>query len=511
MSMSMSFSKILIGSDTKGVIEMEPVAFYEITDHSVKYVVMYRLRFISSSTGSKIESIESLIPYYVSDGATNKLRANMLYPFMCYSSISHADSCPYNIDRKGDQSHFPVLLKYNILDNLNIDALESELFATFSTLFPDLPLEIAALGEKIRIPLNKNDRGHDLISVLQRITNLADFLICISSDSIRHFNAGTERQAIENGKYCPLSPVQTDDGSDYTNLSIFGKQGLYMTKTATGLDNASSPFNKHFRMSILATLNKWYQLFVHNGIMMVIPSEFVPQRITVTDFNEIANVCNKHVTKVNLKNYKIISNAITEVVTDFDLGEPTRSQLESILVRTARTEEEINEDELYKQVLKRESAVCMSKDAGIGKKNVFEMSPQEIENELGSYSEFIAKPSETVKTKVRTSDGEKLIIVSLQKYISDTIRNPRTNVNTLRDIILDVRIRKMRDNIEKQRSIRDGGSGSGSNNGVKKRRRNFVYKNKNKTRMASVMSRIKNNKNTKNTKKKNRTRVKTRK
>jgi hypothetical protein len=153
----------------------------------------------------------------------------------------------------------------------------------------------------------------------------------------------------------------------------------------------------------------------------------------------------------------------------------------------------------------------MSKDAGIGKKNVFEMSPLEIENELGSYSEFIAKPSETVKTKVHTPDGEKPIIVSLQNYISDTIRNPRTNIHTLREIILDVRIRKMRDDIENQRSIRDGGSGSGSNNGVKKRRRNFVYKNKNKTRTASVMSRIKNNKNTKNTKKKNRTRVKTRK
>lgn len=509
MSMSMSFSKIWIRSDTKGAIEMEPVAFYEITDHSVKYIVMYRLRF-TSSTSSKTESIESLIPYYVSDGTTNKLRANMLYPFMCYSSISHADSCPYNIDRTGGQSHFPVLLKYNILENLNIDALESELFATFSTIFPDLPLEIDTLAEKIRIPLNKNDRGHDLISVLQRITNLADFLICISSDSIRQFNADTERQAIENGKYCPLSPVQADGGSDYTNLSIFGKQGVYMTKTARpSVDNASSPFNKHFRTSILATLNKWYQLFVHNGIMTVIPSEFVPQRITVTDFNEIANVCNKHVTKINLKNYKIISNAITEVVTDFDLNESTRSQLESILVRTAITEEEINEDEIYKQVLKRESAVCMSKDAGIGKKNVFEMSPLEIEKELGSYSEFIAKPSETVITKVRTPDGEKPIIVSLQKYISDTIRDPRTNIHTLRDIILDVRIRKMRDDIEKQRSIRDGGSGSSS--GVKKRRRNFVYKNKNKTRMASVMSRIKNNKNTKNTKKKNRTRVKTRK
>lgn len=488
MSMSMSFSKIWIRSDTKGDIEMEPVAFYEITDHSVKYVVMYRLRFISSSsTGSKTELIESLIPYYVSDGATNKLRANMLYPFMCYSSISHADSCPYNIDRTGGQSHFPVLLKYNISDNLNIDALESELFATFSTLFPELPLEIAALAEKIRIPLNKNYRGHDLISVLQRITNLADFLVCISTDSIRHFNVDTERQAIENGKYCPFSPVQTDGGSDYTNLSIFGKQGVYMTKTARpSVDNASSPFNKHFRTSILATLNKWYQLFVHNGIMTVIPSEFAPQRITVADFNEIANVCNKPVTKINLKNYKIISNAITEVVTDFDLGEPTHSQLESMLVRTARTEE-INEDELYKQVLKRESAVCVSKDAGISKKNVFEMSPLEIENELGSYSDFIA------------------VIVGLQERISDTIRNPRTNINTLREIILDVRTRKMRDDIEKQRSSRDGGSG---NNGVKKRRRIFVYKNKNKTRMASVMSRIKHNK---NNKKKNRTRVKTRK
>ena len=208
----MHFYKISLQSYTKGAIIMTPVEFYTISDHEIKYVVMYNLKFINTN-----EEIESNIPYYISNGNTNKLRANMLYPFMCYSNTYNKENCPYDISRESyaTYKYTSLLLKYKILNNIDIDKLEEELLRTFIQIYPE---EQTKIRNKIRL---KDLQGHDLISVMQRITNLVDFFICIVNDTIRDFNYRLEQTDINLGKYCPLSLEQRKSNIDYTNLNIF--------------------------------------------------------------------------------------------------------------------------------------------------------------------------------------------------------------------------------------------------------------------------------------------------
>ena len=110
----MNFNKITIHSETKGTIIITPEKFYKVPESTVCYVVIYSLKF--KDRNPEIPEIESKIPYYISDGGTNKLRANMLYPFMCYSNMNEVENCPFNITRTRPPSYgySSLLLKYNM-------------------------------------------------------------------------------------------------------------------------------------------------------------------------------------------------------------------------------------------------------------------------------------------------------------------------------------------------------------------------------------------------------------
>jgi hypothetical protein len=439
--MPMQFSTITMQFGTNGMITMTPVQFYEITDHHVKYIVMYHLKFTAPD-------IEATIPYYVSDGTTNKLRANMLYPFMCYSSMSQATDCPYNMTRASNQ-FMNILLKYSIIANINIDALESTLYAIFQNHFN--PEETEQLRIKLTVPSNKDLRGNDLISVLQRITNLIDFLICISCDSVRKFTVD-ERQDIEHGKYCPLSQDQMETDINYADLSIPGEQGQYRYKNCRNLpvtDDARSQFNAHFRLAILATLHSYYQSFVDNGIVQMTQTEFTPEPRTVAEFNKLAGACNKRVAQTNIKNYKIISVKAGVMTAATTASQGSMSLLHSVLKITSFTsDEEINEDALYNSILNSQS--CVSERAQIGKKNVYEMTEDEMEREIDSYSDFVG--SETTMVDVKTIDGTMASVVgNLGKYITQKIeaasmKPPSEKITIYSNILLDIRMRKMRYN-----------------------------------------------------------------
>lgn len=381
----MNFGKITVDSETKGTVIMTPNRFFIISDNDVKYVVMYNLKFVNIG-----EEIEANIPYYLSNGATNKLRANMLYPFMCYSSINEVSTCPYDTYRRTRGNPYTsVLLKYNSPGNINIDKLEEDLLNTFLGIYSESVEETSKIESKIR---NKRQQGNDLISVLQRITNLLDFIICITNDSIREFNYLTERTDIDNGKYRPLSHEQKET-NDYTDLSIFGQETKYNVSESQ-IDDSSSPFNNHFRLVILTILNKYYKLFVDNNIIDIETMKLEPEIITVEMFNRIVNICDKKTAKLNMTNYKVISNQIIDVISEkIDINDIITEQakilLKSIIKQTTTTL--TNDDDIYNQLLSNWKVQCLSKKITINTKNINKMDVLEICQELSTYSDYVSK------------------------------------------------------------------------------------------------------------------------
>jgi hypothetical protein len=295
--------------------------------------------------------------------------------------------CPYNPDKQNTRNNKgSLLLKYKIGEYINIDELERQLLYTFLDMYSSLEKEKSRMRNKIT---NKYQQGDDLISVLQRITNLVDFIICIVNDNIRNFDYTREQVDIDNGKYRPLSDEQKKEKIDYINLSIFGQETIYNRSTIKE-DDSSSEFNNHFRAVILTILNKYYKLFSENKIINIQPIIVESETITINMFNKIADICEKEKSRSNIKFYKSISDKFIELVTEkIDIIEPISDEnklaLKSILKQTENIE--LN-NLLYDELLKGWNVQCPSSSNNINYKYIYEMTEEEICKELTNYTDF---------------------------------------------------------------------------------------------------------------------------
>jgi len=480
--MNLNFKSIKLES-ALGVITMKPDLrhFYEVTDHSVKYVILYELESVSRD--GRGPTVKTTIPYYVSSGVTNKLRANMLYPFMCYSNMSDADTCPFNVNVKGNPFS-PVLIKYNVVESIDIRALEHTLIEHFAKIFPNPKSDVERL-QRVLLQESRND----LVSVLKRLTNLVDFVICISCDSVQNFEpTPNEVAAVKSGKYCSLSQAQIDAGVDYTDLSIPGQEGEYEYVSHMSQqrerENARSDFNTNFRVAILATLKAYYDLFSLKGLVVSSVAATPPVRITVSELNRFLNACNKEATQRNIESYKHVSMHMMDIVRVFAPEGLLRSRVHM-------------HENTYDTLLQM-GYTCKRRDSQIGTSNVFQLSEQDepvILGELQSYSDFIKSQTVTRKKKDGTTVIESLK-PGFDKFITETVQIKDVNekMKRLRDSLIDIRIRKMKSEIKG----RGGGGGrSRSQKHIKSKNKNFRNKSKKskpKNKKSKSKNKIKNKK-----------------
>jgi hypothetical protein len=418
----MNFNKITINSPTNGSVIITPEKFYKIPESEAYYVVMYSLIF--KHNNPEIDEIKAEIPYYISNGGTNKLRANMLYPFMCYSKINEMVNCPFDINRYSlaSSGYTPLLLKYQILSNINIKKLEEDLLHTFLGMYSHLGEESVQMSKKL---FWEHDRGDDLISVLERITNLLDFIICITNDVISNFDYKLEEEHINNGKYRPLSIEQKQSIADFTDLSIYGQETSYLLNQK--FDNSSSSFNNHFRLVILTILNKYCKLFVDNYIINIERTTLHPDIISINRFNIIANICNKHIAERNMIYYKLISNQLSTIITEkidsiTTISKVDREKMNSIILQTDR--EQIKDDKIYEYLINYKwNSLCSSKGININTKKISDMNITEICAELNEYYEFISIDHHTLRNEIKqkcieqTSSENEQHLVSLRKLL----------------------------------------------------------------------------------------------
>lgn len=347
----MNFTQIRIDSETKGTVVMTPEHLYEISDYDIKYVIIYNLQFINSN-----EVIQTKIPYYISNEPDNKLGSNMLYPFM--SNSNEVSNCTSNIcTRTIGNPNTSILLKYNINDVMNIDKLEKDFLFLFFGLNPDLDEEIKKLITSLS---NKHQPCDEIVYILQRMTNLLDFIICITSDIIIDF--------------------------DYLN-EIKAKENLFFEETT--IDN-------YFRLVILAIFNKCYKLFVDNTIINRESIVLQPEIINVEMFNKNQNICDTETDQLNMKNYKNILNKIIDLITEkidtnSDISERSKMVLKSLIIILTPIKDK--EDEICNEVLTNWKNYCLCKGECIETKNVLTMNFEEICHEICRYSSLIGIPN----------------------------------------------------------------------------------------------------------------------
>ena len=117
---------------------------------------------------------ESNIPYYMSNGLTNHLRANLLLPFICFNLEETKEECPVHT---GSFLGKGGLFKYSVINNLNFGQIKRENYDTLGEEYMKKLIESSQQG-RVKI-----------LSVIDRIDNLLDFLICLNNKNIINFDA----------------------------------------------------------------------------------------------------------------------------------------------------------------------------------------------------------------------------------------------------------------------------------------------------------------------------------
>lgn len=224
------------------IFTFTPITGYSFQSPHTYIVIIYLLILLDKRTH---RTVQAIIPYYLSDGSTNDLRANLIFPFVCFNEQNpNILNCPYN-----RTYHEGTLYKYSVGRNLDLSKVINQ--STIST--------ISTMG---------------INSVLSRIENLLDFIIClffsnkldhdlILNDllSFRPFKISARNRWNYNFNVIPIkrnSQIETylDDKrkeildnltslkKDIEKSKIFRKEEVYVILSDTDIDT----FNKKYGM-----------------------------------------------------------------------------------------------------------------------------------------------------------------------------------------------------------------------------------------------------------------------
>ena len=275
--------------DEVRMIQMVPIQFYNV-EFSVRYVVIYKLSVAHKNEKDIAKNMESIIPYYISNGQTNKLRANMLFPFMCYSDWNNQGICPFyseESDKKRRKSGHALLLKYLINPNYKYSKLEEIVLHNF--LNKEGPGNIENKQKQYAKLIKKSiNLSRGLPSILPRIHNLLDFVICIINDSIIQFNPD------EVNIRC-FRPLSCQDDPEYIHMDKCNNTPEKLTE------------EDDYRFVLISILHKYANMILKNHILDIEPVVLKAVPITIEEFNLRVNVCDTRVSIHNMASYGLLS------------------------------------------------------------------------------------------------------------------------------------------------------------------------------------------------------------
>ena len=193
-------------------IKITPSEIYDLVEDKYYHrVIIYNFSYLNTTTNEKYDGN---IPYYISDGRTNKFRANILLPFMCFSNLGinsilgTNDKCPQQDKIPGKKLTDGILLKYLFYPSINTRAINENILTSINSKakydLKNMGLNLTeSANVNATVRRNKeqeevlksmdiknillylsNNETHDVVSVLPRIDSLINYILVILSDSI---------------------------------------------------------------------------------------------------------------------------------------------------------------------------------------------------------------------------------------------------------------------------------------------------------------------------------------
>jgi hypothetical protein len=273
------------------IFEFIPTKLYLLLANDNYVVCMYNLKMTNIATNTITESI---VPYYVSNGKTNQLRGNLLFPFMCFNEETTKDVCPFTnyggLSRGG-------LFKYEIMSNLDTDSIKDYINSKFDKSYNESLENISREGTI------------GITSVISRISNLLDFLICINNNNIINYDGK------DIMKYHPI--INNNDNNEL-DMSKIEDKSIYDDKS------------DKYKNELLLVLQKYIISLKKLSIVkfelvdISIDKENIITKSFFNKYKNIPNICKNHKvneeSRENIKRYSDIS---------YELGINFKAELDS--------------------------------------------------------------------------------------------------------------------------------------------------------------------------------------
>lgn len=325
-----------VSPDNTTSVKLVPIKYYicDTENEKEQRFVLYEMSQDITNKDSGLTSIKTHILYYISDGRTNYLRANVLYPFWCLNDVRRqGEDCPY-VERRGlsDWGLFKLTLfnnmELNIIDkkifDITVDELREiildvsinylktyyinlkpyERFEKLKDLLKEHPDIAESIIKKIIIEQLSKFSLHGkqaaivttidsdnpklssvtvgIRSVLRRVNNTLDFLIAFININITDFNE------VNIDKYRP----------DFENISKYDMEipgtrddDIYLPKSIQNICNTDYNIIEIFRKNLLKEIQKLILNILNLDIIKYKKIKLDPITIDSVSFNKSFRVC----------------------------------------------------------------------------------------------------------------------------------------------------------------------------------------------------------------------------
>jgi hypothetical protein len=309
-------------------ITLRPVACLRVTDDSNRIVVVYGLAYYLHD----VMKHSAYINYYLSDGNTNKLRANMLFPFLCY----HQKDSKTCITISGNHSaNFNLLVKVSNIKNINMNKFNTSILTKTKGQIHKKNKKSWKESEEMiieylediyytkikpnKVPTNISefnftvDAAEGLVSVVPRIENLLDLIIALYSDPLINIVSIEHYEPIPYDHYTKMGIDYFDFRHTCKTLNIDPDDYEYFEDQDFIVDTA-------LRENLVKELNNLITMLIKTRIFNASAVNMDIIDVNKAIFNSTyAKICKdntiNHEKKINYGNYFKISQLLLQLVT----------------------------------------------------------------------------------------------------------------------------------------------------------------------------------------------------
>lgn len=265
-------------------------------------VIMYKFTYTSLIAG---ESIECIIPYYISEAHTNYLRSNIIYPFICINRDAGDNTYP-NCPRSTYNLHKDVLFKLIVSNNILLNDYQKHNIDNVP-IIQNYITNIKTYFEQFK----KSYLNEHLPSVLPRINNIVDFLVALTNYNIINYR----KENIIN-----YSPTNFNGDEWYERYNMNNNDNKMMDYSHTAIypiplkNKVSQTINN--KPILLRLLDSTYKLpVISTDIYIDAKNSLIINNFTTKDkIIELINHKNINIIFLKINNIETLHNEISFII-----------------------------------------------------------------------------------------------------------------------------------------------------------------------------------------------------